>query len=182
MSHDRGCPCGADRRGPHYSHCRHSPERAEVDRATGNGSFADAKRMYNEPADVSLAGIDLVDDRAAYTGDHMEAPTTDPNKRAFIDGHKFLEDVWDEVKRARAKFPNQDSKITGLALGEESGEAQRALLHIYEGKSGEDPLYLECVQTAAMALRLALESTDRTEWKGNVRKRIRDELAHPKVG
>lgn len=160
---------------------------AEVSRALGDGSFADAKRMYCEPADVSLAeayypdgrpaGIDLVDDRATYTGDHMEAPVIDPKKRAFIDGHKFLENVWDEVVKARAKFPGNGSLVTGLALGEEAGEAQRALLHIHEGKSAEQPLYEECVQTAAMALRLALESEDRTEWLGNVRKRTRDEIA-----
>lgn len=91
---------------------------------------------------------------------------------------RFIRDVLAELAKVRAgKFAIQPSTITGLALGEESGEAQRALLHIYEGKSGEDPLWLECVQTATMAIRLATESADRVDWPGNVAKRRRDELA-----
>lgn len=86
---------------------------------------------------------------------------------AVSDEMKFIQAVVAEVDRARALFPDSNSLISGLALGEESSEAQRALLHIYEGKGGESNLYLECVQTAAMALRLALESADRAGWKGN---------------
>lgn len=80
----------------------------------------------------------------------------------------FLKDVLAEFTRARGLFPEQRSEITGLALGEECGEAQRALLHIYEGKGGEADLYKECVRTAAMTMRLALERADRKGWKGNI--------------
>lgn len=141
-------------------------ERAEVDRALGDGSHIDAKRLYAEPADVSLA--------EAYWPEGLP-PGVPVTLGRGTDG-QFLADVFAEVTKARAKFPNNGSLITGLALGEESGEAQRALLHIYEGKSAEGPLYLECVQTAAMALRLALESADRVNWLGNERKRVRDSL------
>ncbi len=84
---------------------------------------------------------------------------------------RFVIDVLAEVTKARKAFPNQDSVITGLALGEEAGETQRALLHIWEGKGGEADLYGEAVQTAAMALRVALEKTDRVTWAGNVASR-----------
>lgn len=132
-------------------------EREEVDRALGDGSHADAKRLYAGPMDTAL----------------------DPERDA---AQRFVDDVLAEVAKARAKFGGQPSETTGLALSEEVGEvnlavalnarsgaAIRKLLHIKEGKSGEDDLYLECVQTAAMALRLATERTDRTDWPGNKR-------------
>lgn len=81
----------------------------------------------------------------------------------------FLLAVASEVRRARLKFPEQASQITGLALAEESGEAVKALLHTLEGKGNEQQLYSECVQTAAMALRLAMENQDRQSWPGNKR-------------
>lgn len=126
---------------------------AEVDRALGDGSHADGVAMYDGT-------------REGYTGDHTDAPSNYAEGR---DARKFCEDVVSEVFKARAAFPGNGSLITGLALGEESGEAQRALLHIWEGKGGESDLYLECVQTAAMALRLALEWQDRRKWAGNVK-------------
>lgn len=133
--------------------------------------------------DAPRAAVKGMYDGAACVGDvvlaedyyHEGHPPMSP--AAELDPvRRFLADVANEVENARKKFPNNGSVVQGLALGEESGEAQRALLHIMEGKSGEDPLWLECVQTAAMAVRLATESTDRTEWLGNVRKRTRDAL------
>lgn len=144
------------------------PVAAEVARAVGDVPFRASKDMY----DASQRGADptLTDEEVKRFADTLQKANPDVS---------FLLGVLAEVRKARAKFPDNGSLVTGLALGEESGEAQRALLHIYEGKSAEEPLYLECVQTAAMALRLALEGDDRAEWKGNVAKRIRDELADP---
>lgn len=182
----RDCTCGGRRTVSHNVGCPQAPHAAELDRALGDAPRAAVKGMYDGGSimgEVALSedyyhggqptGIDLVDDRKTYTGDHMEvrspAHALDPDRR-------FLADVAREVASARTAFPGNGSLITGLALGEESGEAQRALLHIHEGKGAEDGVWLECVQTAAMALRLATESRDRTEWKGNLRAQLRSDM------
>ena len=180
--------CGADPSEVHKPGCKLAPHSAEVARALGDTSHAEAKRMYREPADPALAetywpegrppGIDLVDERETYTGDHMEqvVRAVDASPEA-----SFCVDVLAEVRKARAKFGGQSSEVTGLALGEELNEVFLAvalgsrqpikkLLHIREGKSGEDELYAECVQLAAMALRLATESADRAAWPGNAKR------------
>lgn len=82
----------------------------------------------------------------------------------------FVRAAWAEAQKNR-NHPtrgDQGSLVTALALAEEAGEAIKALNHILEGKGGEAELYLECVQTAAMALRLATELEDRSTWAGNV--------------
>lgn len=61
----------------------------------------------------------------------------------------FLREVEEEVARARAKFPGNAHQYAALA--EEVGEVARALLE------GSDNLREECVQVAAMAMRLAEE-------------------------
>lgn len=139
--------------------------REEAARATGDAEGPDLARR-KPPADAAIADEYWPEGRPAFYSGPRERSVAEQLdiERAFIS------DVIREVKQARAKFPDQRSEISGLALGEESGEAQRALLHIYEGKGGEAELYLECVQTAAMALRLASESTDRATWKGNAKR------------
>lgn len=137
--------------------------RREAARAVGDIPYSEAKHMY---AAQAVVRGEPADQDPYYTGRAREFlahvyPTADVD---------FVFSVLAEVKKARAKFGEQPSTITGLALGEESGEAQRALLHIYEGKGGEDPLYLECFQTAAMALRLATEWKDRQGWPGNAKR------------
>lgn len=62
----------------------------------------------------------------------------------------FLEAVWDEVRRARAKFTSSSGAM--CALTEEVGELAKAVL--------DEPwanVRAEAVQVAAMALRVALD-------------------------
>lgn len=67
----------------------------------------------------------------------------------------FATDVRHELERARAKFPTNENKAH--ALTEEAGEVIKALLeHKYESGIALD-VYKECVQTAAMAQRVAEE-------------------------
>jgi len=152
MAHGRACFCAACTEG--------AEDVAEAARAVGDTTYAEAKRMY---AAQAVARGEPANQDPHYTGRAREF-LTKVYAETDVD---FVLRVLAEVTKARAKFGEQPSTITGLALGEESGEAQRALLHIYEGKGGEDPLYLECYQTAAMALRLATESADRVQWAGN---------------
>lgn len=71
----------------------------------------------------------------------------------ILDG--FFLDVKKEIRRAEAKSPETD--CLGLALMEEAGKVAKAML-------SEKPLniYKECVQTAAMALRVAVEGDPST--------------------
>lgn len=62
----------------------------------------------------------------------------------------FVEDVLREAARARTLFPKPDGVLA--ALTEEVGEVARAMLD-----ESWDNVRTECVQVAAMALRLALE-------------------------
>lgn len=62
----------------------------------------------------------------------------------------FLRDVYREVQRARKKFPAPN--LNFAALGEEFGEVSRALM-----SESSERVYAECVQVAAMAMRVALE-------------------------
>ena len=64
--------------------------------------------------------------------------------------NQFIRAVILEVANAREKFPSNDGLT--LALAEESGEAIKAAMD-----ENLDFLRAECVQTAAMALRLAVE-------------------------
>lgn len=63
---------------------------------------------------------------------------------------EFLSDVYVEVRRAADLFPKPDGLLA--ALTEEVGEVARAMLDETEQRR-----YDECVQVAAMAMRLALE-------------------------
>lgn len=63
---------------------------------------------------------------------------------------EFMQEVLAEVKRARAAFPSNEH--VAHALTEEAGEAIKALMD-----EGTDAVVAECVQAAAMALRVALE-------------------------
>jgi hypothetical protein len=75
------------------------------------------------------------------------------------DDVNFLNQVRAEANRARNLFPNQSMEMVALALAEESGEAVKATLDVYFGNGKATPadLVKECIQTAAMAMRLALD-------------------------
>ena len=72
----------------------------------------------------------------------------------------FWRDVINELQRARAKFPVQDGVTTCLALTEEVGELARDVLQQrFESTKyrGYAELRKEAVQTAVMAIRVALD-------------------------
>ena len=81
---------------------------------------------------------------------------------------QVIEDVKAELARATAKFPTWPTDpLHALAvLGEEYGELNKAMLQLtYEpGKATAADVREEAIQTAAMALRLAM-SLDRYEYK-----------------
>ena len=74
---------------------------------------------------------------------------------------KFMNDVVEEVDRAREKFPSNKHMIG--AFHEEVGEVAKAMLErdYCDGElvtlELDQEVYTECVQAAAMACRLALE-------------------------
>ena len=81
---------------------------------------------------------------------------------------QVIEDVKAELARATAKFPTWPTDpLHALAvLGEEYGELNKAMLQLtYEpGEATAADVREEAIQTAAMALRLAM-SLDRYEYK-----------------
>ena len=81
---------------------------------------------------------------------------------------KVINQIVVEVARATAKFPTWPTDpLHALAvLGEEYGELTKAMLQlIYEPhKTSADDVREEAIQTAAMALRLAI-SLDRYEYR-----------------
>lgn len=68
----------------------------------------------------------------------------------------FLQDVLEELKRAREKFPSATHSI--IALMEEVGELAQAVLKHRAGKWPTERIYEEAIQVAAMAMRVALEN------------------------
>lgn len=73
----------------------------------------------------------------------------------YQDDEQFFQDVREELRRARSKFPRSVNQL--LAFAEESGELVKAVLDHSYGKGTEDEVYAEAVQAAAMALRVAVE-------------------------
>ena len=63
---------------------------------------------------------------------------------------QFLNDMTDELKSARRKFPSSDAAM--VALVEEVGELAKAML-----EESTDRVWAEAVQVAAMACRVASE-------------------------
>ena len=62
----------------------------------------------------------------------------------------FLESVFTEVMRARKLFPSSEGLM--VALSEEAGEVAKAMM-----QEPWEHVYIEAVQCAAMACRLAIE-------------------------
>ncbi|MCP5136551.1 MAG: hypothetical protein H6981_07110 [Gammaproteobacteria bacterium] len=71
--------------------------------------------------------------------------------------NQFMLDVIDEIVRARTKHKGNAHQLA--ALSEEHGELAQAMLQRdYEpDKKDDGDVYLEAVQTAAMAIRVATE-------------------------
>jgi len=83
---------------------------------------------------------------------------------------KFLNDVAEEIDRARKKFPINTHMHAALA--EEAGEVANALLERGYRRDQTELLeqldhnvWKECVQTAAMALRVAVDTDPSFEYK-----------------
>lgn len=62
----------------------------------------------------------------------------------------FLDAVWLELGKARRKFPSPEASV--VAAMEEAGEVAKAMLD-----ESKERVYAECVQLAALALRIAVE-------------------------
>lgn len=69
---------------------------------------------------------------------------------------QFLLDVQAELESARLRFPSSNLVLT--ALTEEVGELAQACLKHAAGKWPKGHIWLEAVQVAAMACRVAVES------------------------
>ena len=71
---------------------------------------------------------------------------------------KVLADIEAELDRARTKFPSNEDVLP--ALTEEVGELNQALIQQkhepHKGKTDHD-VYMEAIQTAVMAIRIASE-------------------------
>jgi NTP pyrophosphatase (non-canonical NTP hydrolase) len=67
----------------------------------------------------------------------------------------FVSRVIDEARRARLRFPAPNT--TFAAATEELGEVAKALMDLQAGRDTRDHFVEECVQLAAMALRMAIE-------------------------
>jgi len=77
---------------------------------------------------------------------------------------QFMLDVLGEVKRARLLHPSNEHLLA--ALFEEVGEAAQALIdHDYEKATPED-VYKELVQSAAMCLRIAIDTDPSFLYRG----------------
>ncbi len=77
----------------------------------------------------------------------------------------FLNHVAAEVDRAREKFPTNKHKLA--AMMEEAGEVVKAMLdHEYEKDVSEQDIYKECVQAAAMCLRVAIDADPEYRYHG----------------
>lgn len=81
----------------------------------------------------------------------------------YLAGHQpriIIEEILTELARARRKFPKQNIWVTLAALTEEVGELNQAVLQLnHEPAKGVTPekVYAEAVQTAVMAIRVALD-------------------------
>src|SRR5690348_16065697 len=97
---------------------------------------------------------------------------------------QVLDEVKAELERATMKFPTWPTDpLHALAvLGEEYGELNKAMLQLtYEPhKSTAEDVRTEAIQTAAMALRLAM-SLDRYEYKRGEQHSQSEKREAPKV-
>lgn len=67
----------------------------------------------------------------------------------------FLNHIAQELVHARSKYP--DTTVLPLAMIEEVGEMAKALQDYEDELGGQDEVWLESVQSAAMCVRLGVE-------------------------
>lgn len=91
----------------------------------------------------------------------MALPKNHPHFQVAVEA--FLNDVRKELKLAQEKFPGNNLMLP--ALFEETGEVSKALIDHQLGNASSDEVYIECIQTAVMALRVALEGDDAFSYK-----------------
>lgn len=77
---------------------------------------------------------------------------------------KLLHGIANEVVSARQKFPTNKHNLA--AMLEEAGEVANALLEFENGNKTEGDVVLECVQLAAMAIRIAEEGSAEFSFQG----------------
>lgn len=75
----------------------------------------------------------------------------------------MLNDIVEELERAREKFPENNHKLT--AFNEEVGELNKAILQHQYGNVTAEQVYKEAVQTAAMAIRVGVEGDSTFKYK-----------------
>lgn len=68
---------------------------------------------------------------------------------------QILQDIRDELSDAREKFPTNRHLLT--AFNEEAGELNKAMLECEYDRMDAMYVYIEAIQAAAMAIRVALE-------------------------
>lgn len=78
--------------------------------------------------------------------------------KAVASIEEFIADIRAEYDRAMLMHPDRDGRPQTMVavLSEEHGEVSKALLDNERGTDTIDGVYTECVQTAAMAARLAI--------------------------
>lgn len=77
---------------------------------------------------------------------------------------KFLDDLKKEYRRATEKFPGGNK--LDAALMEEVGELAKALLHIQEKGASPADVYMEAVQVATVAMRIAVQGSPEHGYAG----------------
>ena len=113
--------------------------------------FTDGFMYWNHDGDSYDGSCSLIDEFVPV--EIREAAAHERTR--YAQDLDFLYDVKSEVISARNKFTNVD---LALALTEEFGEVIKALMdQKQKNKVSSAEIYKECVQAAAMAMRLAIE-------------------------
>jgi hypothetical protein len=76
----------------------------------------------------------------------------------------FMNDVFSEAQRARLLFAGNDLQM--MALTEEVGELAKALIDHDRQKAPAKDVWIEAVQVAVMAMRVATEGDSAVRYRG----------------
>ena len=109
--------------------------------------------------------LEEIVDEQANTIEALEAKCRDLQERLGeseqMDDDSAISLVMQEVKRARAKHPNWPTDVLEATaiISEESGEAIREALQIYQGEMDDESfLTKEVIQTAAVCIRFLTQN------------------------